>query len=34
MQKGRAKGATVKNGREMLELQAERSWMLWNEESG
>lgn len=34
MQKGRAKGAIVKNGREMLELQAERSWMLWNEESG
>ena len=33
MQKGKAQGATVQNGREMLELQAERSWMLWNDDS-
>ncbi|NCI47925.1 shikimate dehydrogenase family protein [Sediminibacterium soli] len=28
--KGRAKGATVQNGLEMLELQAEESWHIWN----
>ncbi len=33
MQKGQAQGATVKNGREMLELQAEQSWTLWNDDS-
>lgn len=30
MQKGRAQGATVKNGLEMLHLQAEASWKFWN----
>ncbi|HVZ24905.1 MAG TPA: shikimate dehydrogenase [Sediminibacterium sp.] len=28
--KGRAQGATVQNGLEMLELQAEESWRIWN----
>lgn len=31
MQKGRMKGATVKNGLEMLHLQALASWKFWNE---
>ena len=31
MQKGREQGATVKNGREMLHLQAIASWRFWNE---
>jgi shikimate dehydrogenase len=30
MQKGRAQGATVKNGLEMLHLQAVASWNFWN----
>lgn len=30
MQKGRTQGATVKNGLEMLHLQAEASWKFWN----
>lgn len=30
MQNGAAKGATVKNGHEMLILQAEASWEIWN----
>lgn len=30
MQKGQAAGAQVKNGLEMLHLQAERSWEIWN----
>ena len=30
MQKGAAQGATVRNGRAMLELQAEASWKIWN----
>ena len=30
MQKGRAQGATVKNGLEMLHLQAIASWEFWN----
>ena len=30
MQKGMQKGATVKNGEEMLILQAEESWRIWN----
>jgi len=30
LQKGKAKGASVKNGEEMLELQAEESWRIWN----
>ncbi|WP_460188974.1 shikimate dehydrogenase family protein [Urechidicola sp. KH5] len=28
--KGKAVGATIKNGHEMLELQAEKSWEIWN----
>ena len=31
MQKGRKQGATVKNGLEMLHLQAIASWKFWNE---
>ena len=31
MQKGREQGATVKNGLEMLHLQAVASWRFWNE---
>ena len=27
---GKAKGAHIKNGFEMLELQAEESWRIWN----
>lgn len=30
LQKGEAKGATIKNGHEMLVLQAEASWEIWN----
>ncbi len=30
LQKGREAGATIVNGRKMLELQAERSWKIWN----
>jgi shikimate dehydrogenase len=30
MKKGKAVGAHVKNGLEMLELQAEKSWEIWN----
>jgi shikimate dehydrogenase len=30
LQKGAAQGATVKNGADMLVLQAEASWRLWN----
>jgi len=30
LSKGKAQGATVKNGLEMLELQAEKSWEIWN----
>ena len=30
LQKGMEAGATVINGRKMLELQAERSWEIWN----
>ena len=29
--KGKEKGATIKNGLEMLQLQAEESWRLWND---
>ena len=32
MQKGAQKGATVKNGLEMLLLQAFASWEFWNED--
>tara|TARA_R110001583_G_scaffold195352_1_gene372118 strand:+ start:5329 stop:6075 length:747 start_codon:yes stop_codon:yes gene_type:complete len=30
LQQGKLKGATIKNGLEMLELQAEKSWEIWN----
>jgi shikimate dehydrogenase len=30
LQKGVEKGSTIKNGQEMLELQADRSWEIWN----
>ncbi len=30
LRKGREAGATAVNGRKMLELQAERSWEIWN----
>jgi len=31
LQKGKAKSATIQNGYEMLVLQAEESWRIWNE---
>ena len=31
LQKGEERGATFKNGEEMLVLQAEESWRIWNE---
>jgi shikimate dehydrogenase len=31
LQKGEEKGATIKNGEEMLVLQAEESWRIWNQ---
>lgn len=30
LSKGKAQGATIKNGHEMLILQAEESWRIWN----
>ena len=30
LQKGEERGATIKNGEEMLVLQAEESWRIWN----
>ena len=30
LQRGKAKGAHIKNGLEMLHLQAEKSWEIWN----
>lgn len=30
LRKGKEKGAKIKNGLEMLELQAEKSWEIWN----
>jgi shikimate dehydrogenase len=30
LQKGKEKGAEIKNGLEMLQLQAEKSWQIWN----
>lgn len=30
LQKGNAQGATIKNGLEMLQLQAEAAWTIWN----
>lgn len=32
LQKGEAFGATIRNGYEMLVLQAEESWRIWNED--
>jgi shikimate dehydrogenase len=31
LKKGRERGALVKNGMEMLEIQAEANWQLWND---
>jgi len=31
LKKGREAGAVIKNGMEMLQLQAEKSWIVWNE---
>jgi len=31
LRKGKENGANIKNGLEMLELQAEKSWDIWNE---
>jgi len=33
LQKGEAQGATIENGHEMLEIQAEESWKIWNKSS-
>jgi len=30
LQKAKAQGATIKNGLEMLQIQAEESWKIWN----
>ena len=30
LQEGKKRGAIIKNGLEMLELQAEKSWEIWN----
>jgi shikimate dehydrogenase len=30
LEKGKERGAVTKNGYEMLVLQAERSWEIWN----
>jgi shikimate dehydrogenase len=30
LEQGKQKGASIKNGLEMLELQAEKSWEIWN----
>ena len=30
LQEGKKQGASIKNGLEMLELQAEKSWKIWN----
>ena len=30
LKKGKEKGAQIKNGLEMLHLQAEKSWEIWN----
>lgn len=30
LQKGKEKGCTIKNGKEMLQLQADRAWEIWN----
>ena len=33
LQKAEAQGATIKNGQDMLEIQAEESWKIWNGKS-
>jgi shikimate dehydrogenase len=33
LQKGEERGASIANGYEMLVLQAEESWRIWNTES-
>jgi shikimate dehydrogenase len=30
LKEGKSRGATIKNGYDMLELQAEKSWEIWN----
>ena len=30
LQKAEMRGATIKNGLEMLHVQAEKSWRIWN----
>ena len=32
LQKGEERGATIKNGLEMLQLQADAAWKIWNTE--
>ena len=32
LQKGEERGATIKNGHDMLELQAEENWRIWNDQ--
>jgi shikimate dehydrogenase len=32
LKKGEEMGAAIKNGADMLEIQAEESWKIWNEE--
>jgi shikimate dehydrogenase len=32
LQKAEAQGATIKNGQDMLEIQAEANWKIWNSE--
>ncbi len=32
LQNGKARGAQIKNGEEMLVIQAEESWMIWNQD--
>jgi shikimate dehydrogenase len=31
LKKGKEKGAMIKNGYEMLVLQAEKNWEIWNQ---
>jgi shikimate dehydrogenase len=31
LRRGKEQGASIKNGLEMLELQAEKSWEIWND---
>jgi len=31
LSKGKKQGAAIKNGLEMLQLQAEESWRIWND---